>query len=98
MHGLAWGWHPDPFGVHEERYVSVDGEATKLVRDGGAESYDPPPPRLRLVPDDARGDAAPAPAQAPRATAPDWYGHLGCHELAEPAGCDHGEETETPGR
>jgi len=40
---VSWGWHPDPFGIHEERYVSVDGLPTKLVRDSGRESYDPPP-------------------------------------------------------
>ncbi len=47
---LAWGWHPDPFGIHEERYISVDGEFTKLVRDAGHESYDPAP---RLVAESA---------------------------------------------
>ena len=41
--GLVWGWHGDPYGIHEERWVSGDGEPTKLVRDGGQESYDPPP-------------------------------------------------------
>ncbi len=40
---VAWGWHHDAYGIHEERWISVDGEATKLVRDGGQESYDPPP-------------------------------------------------------
>ena len=40
----AQGWYRDPYGVHEDRYFS-DGQPTKLVRDGGAESYDPPPPR-----------------------------------------------------
>jgi hypothetical protein len=40
---VAWGWHPDPFGIHQERWVSGDGVPTKLVRDGGEESYDPPP-------------------------------------------------------
>jgi len=39
----TWGWHPDPYRIHQERYVSVDGVATKLVRDDGEESYDPPP-------------------------------------------------------
>jgi hypothetical protein len=38
----AQGWYHDPYGVHEERYYS-DGEATKLVCDGGVECYDPPP-------------------------------------------------------
>lgn len=40
---VAWGWQPDPFGIYEERYISVDGEPTKLVRDHGTECYDPPP-------------------------------------------------------
>lgn len=40
---LVWGWKPDPFGLHQERWISVDGAPTKLVRDGGREAYDPPP-------------------------------------------------------
>ena len=40
---LVWGWHRDRYGIHEERWVSADGLPTKLVRDGGYESYDPPP-------------------------------------------------------
>jgi hypothetical protein len=36
------GWFDDPFGVHEHRYFSA-GHPTKLVRDAGVESYDPPP-------------------------------------------------------
>jgi hypothetical protein len=36
------GWAPDPFGLHESRYFS-DGRPTKLVMDGGVESYDEPP-------------------------------------------------------
>ena len=43
---VAWGWLPDPYRVHEERYISADGEPTKLVRDGGRESYDPQPTHL----------------------------------------------------
>jgi hypothetical protein len=39
----AQGWYRDPYGVHEDRYFS-DGQPTKLVRDGSAEGYDPPPP------------------------------------------------------
>jgi hypothetical protein len=38
----AEGWYQDPFGVHEHRWMSR-GQPTKLVRDGGSESYDPPP-------------------------------------------------------
>ena len=36
------GWALDPFGLHESRYFS-DGRPTKLVMDGGVESYDEPP-------------------------------------------------------
>ena len=39
----AQGWYRDPYKVHEDRYFS-DGQPTKLVRDGGEQSYDPPPP------------------------------------------------------
>jgi hypothetical protein len=39
----AQGWYRDPYRVHEDRYFS-EGQPTKLVRDGGAESYDSPPP------------------------------------------------------
>ena len=37
------GWYLDPFGVHEERWIS-DGQPTSLVRDGGAETHHSPPP------------------------------------------------------
>jgi hypothetical protein len=40
---VAWGFHPDPFRIHQERYLSAEGLPTKLVRDDGIESYDPPP-------------------------------------------------------
>jgi hypothetical protein len=36
------GWHIDPFGQHEARWIS-DGTPTSLVRDDGVESKDPPP-------------------------------------------------------
>lgn len=38
------GWRPDPFGIHEWRYVAV-GVPTKLVSDHGVASYDDPPSR-----------------------------------------------------
>jgi hypothetical protein len=38
------GWFLDPFGAHEQRWFSA-GSPTKLVRDRGVESYDPPPGR-----------------------------------------------------
>lgn len=37
------GWYRDPYGIHEDRYFS-DGHPTKLVRDGGCEAFDAPPP------------------------------------------------------
>jgi hypothetical protein len=42
MRATAQGWFLDPYEVHEDRYFS-DGRPTKLVRDGGVESYDLPP-------------------------------------------------------
>jgi hypothetical protein len=38
----AEGWYRDPFAIHDDRWMS-QGRPTKLVRDGGVESYDPPP-------------------------------------------------------
>ncbi len=38
----TWGWFVDPYEVHEYRYFS-EGLPTKLVRDSGQESFDPPP-------------------------------------------------------
>jgi hypothetical protein len=37
------GWQPDPYGVHQFRFFSEDGEATLLVSDRGVTSHDPPP-------------------------------------------------------
>ena len=39
---VAQGWYQDPYAIHKHRYFSA-GLPTKLVRDGGHESYDPPP-------------------------------------------------------
>jgi hypothetical protein len=44
----AQGWYRDPYCLHQDRYFS-DGQPTKLVRDGEAECYDPPPPGPPLV-------------------------------------------------
>jgi len=38
----TWGWFSDPYHEHEYRYFS-EGNPTKLVRDSGTESFDPPP-------------------------------------------------------
>ncbi len=46
------GWHPDPYGIHEER-LFAHGEPTPLVRDGGIGHFDALPgpddplPRVR---------------------------------------------------
>ena len=37
------GWYVDPYGLHDERWYS-DGTPTSLVRDGGIECRDTPPP------------------------------------------------------
>jgi hypothetical protein len=50
----AQGWYRDPWAIHEDRYFSR-GMPTKLVRDGGRESYEPPPDRPP-----PEGDLAPA--------------------------------------
>jgi hypothetical protein len=44
------GWQTDPFGVHQERYFS-QGLPTRLVRDGGTESFDEPPSNLSTDPE-----------------------------------------------
>jgi hypothetical protein len=64
----AQGWFWDPYHRHQDRYFS-DGRPTKLVRDGGQESFDPPPDLPvpgSLVPALPAGDAA-ASASARRA-------------------------------
>jgi hypothetical protein len=38
---LAEGWQPDPFGRHDQRWMSA-GTATDLVRDGRREGHDAP--------------------------------------------------------
>jgi hypothetical protein len=57
----AQGWYRDPYGVHEDRYFS-QGLPTKLVRDGGRESYDLPPdqplPGADLIPAEQPGGEA----------------------------------------
>jgi hypothetical protein len=60
---MSVGWSADPFGIHEERYLS-EGQPTKLVRDGGVESYDEPP------------TASPTPTNPP---APGSHPHLYLH-------------------
>jgi len=54
----AQGWYRDPYEIHEDRYLSA-GTPTKLVRDNGQESYDPPPdrplPDRDLVPAESAG-------------------------------------------
>jgi hypothetical protein len=35
------GWYPDPYQIHDDRWMPVDQPA-KLVRGGQTESYDEP--------------------------------------------------------
>jgi hypothetical protein len=58
------GWFQDPFGVHQDRWIS-DGHPTALVRDNGVESHDPPP----SGPDDVRPSLVRS--VAPSASGPD---------------------------
>jgi hypothetical protein len=54
------GWYTDPYERHEARWLS-NGMSTKLVRDGGTESYDDPldsPPTAIPVRVPAEGRAA----------------------------------------
>ena len=38
------GWHPDPFGIHHERFYYEDDQPGRLVRDERIrESFDDPP-------------------------------------------------------
>ena len=70
----AEGWYQDPFGVHEHRWMSR-GTSTKLVRDGGTESYDPPPDLPlpgELVPADAEGAAAGGTGEADQESYSNW--------------------------
>jgi hypothetical protein len=52
MRQVMEGWHTDPFGLHEARWMSA-GRPTKLVADEGKESYDEAPsgdPLFKAVP------------------------------------------------
>ncbi len=59
------GWQSDPFNLHEQRYFS-QGQPTKLVRDGGVESYDAPP-------DAPSVQESSFPGNAPQAPGPGWW-------------------------
>jgi len=52
------GWHLDPYKLHTDRWIS-NGRPTKLVRDDGVESYDPPPN------EPFTGPLVPSPQKAP---------------------------------
>jgi hypothetical protein len=45
----AEGWYLDPYKKHTDRWFS-SGRPTKLVRDNGIESYDPPPDEAVIGP------------------------------------------------
>ncbi len=69
----AEGWYRDPFAIHEDRWMS-QGQPTKLVRDGGVESYDPPPDLplpAELVP--AASDSGEATGSGPGEAGPPGY-------------------------
>jgi hypothetical protein len=68
--GELQGWYPDPFGLHEKRYISA-GRPTKLVRDGQVDSYDEPPSSAYVPAAEAadKQDFAPAAAVAPATAA-----------------------------
>src|SRR5664280_1464607 len=58
---VAEGWFIDPYGRHEQRWMS-NGQATKLVRDGRVERTDEPPdvpPDVPLVRAPENGLASP---------------------------------------
>jgi hypothetical protein len=54
----AEGWYQDPYGTHQERWISA-GTPTALVRDDDVEGHDPPPagvtPTSPFVPAVAHG-------------------------------------------
>ncbi len=80
MADFSKGWQRDPFGVHELRFFSDDGVATRLVSDRGSQSYDDLPaqtartmlPELRLheSPVNSASAAARAPVTAPAVRPP----------------------------
>lgn len=41
-HQTSEGWYLDPYGIHEQRWMSA-GRPTSLVRDAGTEANDEPP-------------------------------------------------------
>jgi hypothetical protein len=70
------GWQPDPFEVHELRYIAMNGIPTRLVSDQGIRSFDPPPRSDPLAysaqPSTSTSvwTSPPAPAPPPFASAP----------------------------
>jgi hypothetical protein len=69
------GWHPDPFGMHEERYFNR-GEPTRLIRDSGIEPYDDDDdtavdkPDVTATPSAGAGEADVPEADVPEAAEP----------------------------
>jgi hypothetical protein len=88
------GWEADPFGIHEQRYFSL-GQPTKLVRDGGVESYDPPPGGEPGTRSPDRSDRQSSISEPPP-PAPGWWlasdGNWYAPELAESAASEHALE------
>ena len=77
---LEEGWYTDPYERHEARWFS-EGQATKLVRDGGVEAYDDPPEgpppgvaeKIVIDPPASLGPSDLLRADGPERIAPEWW-------------------------
>jgi hypothetical protein len=76
------GWHPDPFGMHEER-LFAHGEPTPVVRDQGIGSLDAPPSTQPESDAAATGPQAAA-STTTRPTAAAASASVGAHPGAAP--------------
>jgi hypothetical protein len=59
------GWQPDPFGGHELRLFSPEGDPTAHVSDGGRNSYEEVPGAVLVDPPPARASWHTAAAVGP---------------------------------
>jgi hypothetical protein len=64
VHETLEGWYKDPYAIHDARWLS-NGRATKLVRDAGQTSYDPPPDGPWVVTPEALANAEPDVGEEP---------------------------------
>jgi hypothetical protein len=71
------GWQVDQFGMHELRFYADDGRPTRLVSDGGRESYDALPSSAvsSFAPPQTLPTPEPAPEPAPESSPspPAWF-------------------------